>query len=235
MGGDDAWSDEDDEWDDTKSDTSERTLTLDTITIEVLRLHLAKQFKRRELLGAGWTESGRLFTTPTGVALDPAWISQKFERFVERHAAIRRRFLRDGWTRKRISIAYRVTIRAIDGALLMPLPPIRLHDTRHGAASLALAAGVDIAIVSGECGHATTAFTRDVYQHVFPELARAAADATASIVPRNGKTHNPMRACAHRRTKRTPQWGSSSMKSLVRMGGASRARTDDRRVMSPLL
>ena len=70
----------------------------------------------------------------------------------------------------------------------MPLPPIRLHDTRHGAASLALAAGVDITVVSGECGHATAAFTRDVYQHVYPEIAAEAAETVASIVPRNTKT-----------------------------------------------
>lgn len=79
----------------------------------------------------------------------------------------------------------------------MPLPPVRLHDTRHGAASLALAAWVDVTIVSADCGHATTAFTRDVHQHVLPELACAAAEATADIVPRNGRFRNTVRQDAH--------------------------------------
>ena len=160
-------------------------LNASTVTIEVLRLHLARQDQRRHDLGAAWAGSQRLFTTPTGGALDPGWISQKFARFLVRHAAIRNRYYTQHWNRERIAASYKVTHRAIDTALAMSLPPIRLHDTRHGAASLALAAGVDITVVSGECGHATAAFTRDVYQHVYPE---SAAEAVASIVPRSAKT-----------------------------------------------
>ncbi|MUL41630.1 site-specific integrase [Streptomonospora sp. PA3] len=62
------------------------------------------------------------------------------------------------------------------------LPPVRLHDLRHGAASLSLAAGVDVKIVSAELGHATTTFTQDVYQSVFPQVARQAAEATADLI-----------------------------------------------------
>ncbi|MFB9803877.1 tyrosine-type recombinase/integrase, partial [Streptomonospora salina] len=62
------------------------------------------------------------------------------------------------------------------------LPPIRLHDLRHGAASLSLAAGVDVKVVSAELGHSTTAFTQDTYQSVFPRVAREAAEATAGLL-----------------------------------------------------
>ena len=65
------------------------------------------------------------------------------------------------------------------------LPPIRFHDLRHGAATLSqFAAGVDIKIVQEMLGHATSAFTRDVYTSVVPEIAAAAAEAVAAIVPR---------------------------------------------------
>jgi integrase len=64
------------------------------------------------------------------------------------------------------------------------LPPIRLHDLRHGAATLSLAAGVDIKIVQEMLGHSTSSFTRDVYTSVVPEIATAAAEAVAAIVPR---------------------------------------------------
>jgi integrase len=64
------------------------------------------------------------------------------------------------------------------------LPPIRLHDLRHGAATLALAAGVDMKIVQEMLGHVTLAFTGDVYTSVLPDLAFAAAEAAARIVPR---------------------------------------------------
>ncbi|ASU59866.1 site-specific integrase [Nocardiopsis dassonvillei] len=62
------------------------------------------------------------------------------------------------------------------------LPPITLHGLRHGAASLALAAGTDVKIVSSELGHATTHFTQDTYQTVFPDVAKAAAEATAALL-----------------------------------------------------
>lgn len=39
------------------------------------------------------------------------------------------------------------------------LPPITLHGLRHGAASMALAAGTDVKVVSAELGHSTAHFT----------------------------------------------------------------------------
>ncbi|GAA4635142.1 tyrosine-type recombinase/integrase [Actinoallomurus vinaceus] len=62
------------------------------------------------------------------------------------------------------------------------LPPIRLHDLRHGAASLMLAAGVDIKIVQHTLGHVTSAFTRDTYTSVYPKIARDAAEDTAALI-----------------------------------------------------
>ncbi|WP_405685751.1 site-specific integrase [Streptomyces sp. NBC_01387] len=63
------------------------------------------------------------------------------------------------------------------------LPPIRLHDLRHGAATLMLAAGIDIKIVSDTLGHSDTRITRDIYQSVLPHVGRSAAEATAKLVP----------------------------------------------------
>lgn len=64
------------------------------------------------------------------------------------------------------------------------LPPIRLHDLRHGAATLALAAGVDIKIVQDMLGHSSHAITADTYTSVLPQVAHHAAKATAAIIPR---------------------------------------------------
>jgi integrase len=63
------------------------------------------------------------------------------------------------------------------------LPPIRLHDLRHGAATLMLAAGVDVKIVSDTLGHSDTRITRDIYQSVLPHVGKNAAEATAKLVP----------------------------------------------------
>ena len=62
------------------------------------------------------------------------------------------------------------------------LPPIRLHDLRHGAASLALSAGVDIKVVQEQLGHSTSTLTRDTYQSVVKKLHHDAADAVAKIL-----------------------------------------------------
>jgi integrase len=63
------------------------------------------------------------------------------------------------------------------------LPPIRLHDLRHGAASLMLAAGVELKVVQETLGHTSSTFTRDTYTSVFPEVAKAAAERTAALLP----------------------------------------------------
>ncbi|WP_414168414.1 tyrosine-type recombinase/integrase [Streptoverticillium reticulum] len=64
------------------------------------------------------------------------------------------------------------------------LPPIRLHDLRHLAATLMLAAGVDVKIVSETLGHGDSRITRDIYQSVLPKVGAEAAEATARMVPR---------------------------------------------------
>ena len=55
--------------------------------------------------------------------------------------------------------------------------PVRLHDLRHTAASLMLAAGVPLKVVSEALGHSSIAITADVYAHVTPDLRREAAEA----------------------------------------------------------
>lgn len=73
--------------------------------------------------------------------------------------------------------------RAFHSAVLASgLPPVRLHDLRHGAASLALAAGADLKTVQELLGHATIITTADIYAHVLPELHLRAADAVAELV-----------------------------------------------------
>jgi len=68
------------------------------------------------------------------------------------------------------------------------LPPIRFHDLRHGAATMLLAAGQPPKVVSEILGHATVAFTMDVYTEVAEELAEAAAEALAAYVPRRARS-----------------------------------------------
>jgi len=79
------------------------------------------------------------------------------------------------------------------------LPPIRLHDLRHLAATLALTAGVDTQVVSEMLRHKALSITADTCTTVVPEVARAAAEEAAAIVPRrnvpkgaSGATKTPL-------------------------------------------
>ncbi len=64
------------------------------------------------------------------------------------------------------------------------LRPVRLHDLRHGRASLLLASGTDIAVVSKMLGHSSIALTADTYSHLLDGVGRKAADAADALIPR---------------------------------------------------
>jgi integrase len=62
------------------------------------------------------------------------------------------------------------------------LPTIRFHDLRHTACVLMLGAGINPRVVSETLGHASVAFTLDVYGHVMPGMGREAADRMGSLL-----------------------------------------------------
>lgn len=103
------------------------------------------------------------------------------------------------------------------------LPPIRLHDLRHGAATLMLAVGIDIKIASDTLGHSGTRITRGISQSVLPHVSRSAAEAIAKLTPlqrkaeaekaaaknadraKGGKPSNEAKARAEEATHRKPK------------------------------
>jgi integrase len=56
------------------------------------------------------------------------------------------------------------------------LGPLRFHALRHSAATVALAHGVPLEVISRQLGHAGYAITSDVYAHVGTAAQRDAAD-----------------------------------------------------------
>ncbi|MFG2006712.1 tyrosine-type recombinase/integrase [Spirillospora sp. NPDC048911] len=65
---------------------------------------------------------------------------------------------------------------------------MRLHDLRHGAATVMLAAGIDIKIVQEILGHSDRAITSDTYTSVLPELAAEAITAAADVINQHRRT-----------------------------------------------
>ena len=67
-------------------------------------------------------------------------------------------------------------------AAFADLPTIRLHDLRHTWATLALEAGVDIAVVSKRLGHSSPVITWQTYQHVRKGMQSDAAERVANAI-----------------------------------------------------
>ena len=67
------------------------------------------------------------------------------------------------------------------------VPIIRFHDLRHTHASLLVAAGTPIKVVSERLGHAHPGFTMKTYQHVMPGMSAAAADQFATLITAAGR------------------------------------------------
>jgi integrase len=70
-----------------------------------------------------------------------------------------------------------------------PLPELSFHGLRHCAASLMLASGADIAVVSKLMGHASISVASDVYGHLVGTIAQEAADGAASLIAHKVHTH----------------------------------------------
>ena len=63
-------------------------------------------------------------------------------------------------------------------------PNARFHDLRHSYAVAAIRARDDIKTVQGNLGHATAAFTLDVYGHVTDQMKRESADKMEDFIRR---------------------------------------------------
>src|SRR6266704_5420710 len=88
---------------------------------------------------------------------------------------------------------------------LAGLPPVRLHDLRHGAASLALAAGADLKVVQEMLGHSSIVLTADTYTSVLPDAAHAAAEKVAALIIKAGCLVPGTRRRRRRQARQTPR------------------------------
>ena len=69
-----------------------------------------------------------------------------------------------------------------DKSLEDQLPVIPFHGLRHTAATLLIAAGVDVKTISARLGHALTSTTMNIYVHALQESDEKAADAISNLL-----------------------------------------------------
>ena len=64
----------------------------------------------------------------------------------------------------------------------MGLPEVVFHDLRHSYATIALQNGMDYKTLSNNLGHATVAFTMDVYGHISDTMMKESAARIDSFI-----------------------------------------------------
>lgn len=154
-----------------KTRKGERRVDIGQRTIGALMVHKLAQDAERAYLASGWMgTTERVFTRPDGTDLSPNYVSVIFWRLID-------------------------SVRFPDDAGKPDedrrrLRRIRLHDLRHGAASMALAAGFDIATVSKKLGHSTISITADTYSHLIGGVGRRMADAVEGMLSPQIKRDN---------------------------------------------
>jgi integrase len=139
--------------------------------------------KHTPMLGTPKTASGRRtvkFDSGTAAAL----------REHRKQQAAGRLLMGPGWTDTDLVFCH------VDGTMLHPerftrtfsdavrrlgLPQIRLHDLRHGWATLALQRGIHPKVVQERLGHANIGTTLNTYSHVIAELHEEAAEDVAAM------------------------------------------------------
>jgi integrase len=124
-----------------KSRAGRRVIPMPAQLTEALRAQKVSQATERLAAGPAWIDTGMVFATPFGKAVDPRNDYREW-----------RQLLRDAG-----------------------VPPARLHDARHTAATLLLTQGVPARVVMEILGHSQISLTLGTYTHVVPELARDAA------------------------------------------------------------
>jgi integrase len=102
-------------------------------------------------------------------------------------------------------------------AYLAGLPPIRLHDLRHGAATLLLAAGHDMKVVQETLGLSSITIAADTYTSVLPQLARKSAEDVAALI-RPAAPAPPARPAQAARPGRKPRGKAAPAGRTTRRG-----------------
>jgi integrase len=136
-----------------KTAAGSRSVRLTDQTVAALKDHRKVQLARR-LAASDWSDHDLIVCTGRGTPVNPGGnVNRSFDAIIN-------------------------ATRLPDGS---PLRRIRVHDLRHTAATLLLAAGVPAKIVSERLGHASISITLDLYSHVTSDMQERAAEAMGAM------------------------------------------------------
>ena len=142
-----------------KSAKSRRTIQLQAVCVSGLARHKAAQAIEETWAGSRWRETGYVFTTRIGTALDARGLLREY------YAITRPK------PEKKVAEVPKIA----PCGLLLGFPAIRFHDLRHSAATILLAQGASARYIAELLGHSNVSFTMQTYAHVLPEAQKQTA------------------------------------------------------------
>jgi len=155
-----------------KTSRARRVVVLPSFAVAALREWKAKQAAERLQLGAEYEDNGFVFATEFGKPLSGANLyARNFNRIMaaaELGEWEEAEPKEEGKPGPRKKAKFR--------------PAFRLYDLRHTAATLLLRQGVNPKVASERLGHASVAFTMDVYAASLPDLQEEAADKLETLL-----------------------------------------------------
>ena len=131
------------DFDDTKNDSSVRSIALFDNTVKLLEDHFIKQEAKRNKTKY-YCDSGLVIQSNIGTPVGPRNLMRNYYKILNQIQKEHSDF-----------------------------PRIRFHDLRHTHATLLLKAGIHPKIVQERLGHSSINVTLDTYSHVLPNLQKA--------------------------------------------------------------
>lgn len=157
-------------------------LTWDCVDTAHGKLTIKQQLRREQKKGGQYYFSSTKNGKSRTIALSPSVVNlfryQKQKQLLMKNAAA-------DWNHKNLVftnrcgdfLSYRTVYDCFKRIVKeMGVPSLRFHDLRHQYAVLSIKNGDDIKTIQSNLGHATAAFTLDVYGHVTEEMKKKSAD-----------------------------------------------------------
>jgi integrase len=157
-------------------------LTWDHIDFEHGKLTVKQQLRKEQKKGGGYYFSPPKNNKTRVLTLAPSVVQLfRYQKLAENRMRVE---AGDSWTENDLVfsnqlgsyLSYRTVYDCFKRIMVkIGSPNTRFHDLRHSYAVAAIQAGDDIKTVQENLGHATAAFTLDVYGHVTAQMKQASA------------------------------------------------------------
>ena len=146
-----------------------RTITVAPFVMQLLRAQRARQAEWHLKNGPIWTEDGSMFADSSFTKMSPLCLV----------------FTQEDGKHIMPDTVYHAFKKA---AKAIGKPDLRFHDLRHSYAVASITSGDDVKIVQHNMGHATAAFTLDIYAAAWGSMKQASADRMEQFIRSVGVT-----------------------------------------------